>query len=81
MKPGMKLTILLVTAVCFWSGLFYFASCSDHPEKRAVEIAERALKATIDNPESIKSRASVRQIRYSARNMSIRMRRLHFPCT
>ena len=53
MKPGMKLTILLVTAVCFWSGLFYFASCSDHPEKRAVEIAERALKATVDNPESI----------------------------
>ena len=49
----MKLTILLVTAVCFWSGLFYFASCSDHPEKRAVEIAERALKATVDNPESI----------------------------
>lgn len=49
----MKLTILLVTAVCFWSGLFYFASCSDHPEQRAVEIAERALKATVDNPESI----------------------------
>ncbi len=98
----MKLIILLVTAVCFWSGLFYFASCSDHPEKRAVEIAERALKATVDNPESIqikgiskadsvfgksiirspsKSRASARQIRYSARNMSIRTRRLHYPCT
>ena len=53
MKPGMKLTILLVIAVCFWSGLFYFASCSGHPEKRAVEIAERALRATVDNPESI----------------------------
>lgn len=53
MKPGMKLTILLVTAVSFWSGLFYFASCSGRPEKRAVEIAERALKATVDNPESI----------------------------
>ena len=75
MKPGMKLTILLVTAVCFWSGLFYFASCSDHPEKRAVEIAERALKATV------KSRVSARLIRYSARNMSIRTRRPHFPCT
>ena len=45
--------IMLVTAVCFWGGLFYFASCSDRPEKRAVEIAERALKATVDNPESI----------------------------
>lgn len=59
----MKLTILLVTAVCFWSGLFYFASCSDHPEKRAVEIAERALKATVDNPESIQIKASVASLR------------------
>lgn len=82
MKPGMKLTILLVTAVCFWSGLFYFASCSDHPEKRAVEIAERALKATVVIIRSpSKSRASARQIRYSARNMSIRTRRLYYPCT
>ncbi len=53
MKSGMKLTILLVTAVCFWGGLLYFASCSGRPEKRAVEVAERALKATVDNPESI----------------------------
>lgn len=53
MKPGMKMIIMLVTAVCFWSSLFYFASCSSRPEKRAVEIAERALKATVDNPESI----------------------------
>ena len=53
MKPGMKIIIMLVTAVSFWGGLFYFASCSGRPEKRAVEIAERALKATVDNPESI----------------------------
>ena len=53
MKPGMKMIIMLVTAVSFWGGLFYFASCSGRPEKRAVEIAERALKATVDNPESI----------------------------
>ena len=53
MKPGMKIIIMLITAVCFWGGLLYFASCSDSPEKRAVEIAERALKATVDNPESI----------------------------
>lgn len=53
MKPGMKLIIMLVTAVSFLGGLFYFASCSGRPEKRAVEIAERFLKATVDNPESI----------------------------
>ena len=28
MKPGMKMIIMLVTAVSFWGGLFYFASCS-----------------------------------------------------
>lgn len=54
MKPGMKLSMLLVTAIFFWSGLFYFASCTSSPEKRAVEMAEKALKATIDNPGSIK---------------------------
>lgn len=54
MKPGMKLSMLLVTAILFWGGLFYFASCASSPEKRAVEMAEKALKATVDNPESIK---------------------------
>ena len=54
MKPGMKLSMMLLTAVLFWSGLFYFASCTSSPEKRAVEMAEKALKATVDNPESIK---------------------------
>lgn len=49
----MKLSMMLLTAVLFWSGLFYFASCTSSPEKRAVEMAEKALKATVDNPESI----------------------------
>ena len=46
--------MMLLTAVLFWGGMFYFASCADSPEKRAVEMAEKALKATVDNPESIK---------------------------
>lgn len=50
----MKLSMMLLTAVLFWSGMFYFASCASSPEKRAVEMAEKALKATVDNPESIK---------------------------
>lgn len=54
MRPGMKLSMMLLTAVLFWSGMFYFASCASSPEKRAVEMAEKALKATVDNPESIK---------------------------
>ena len=51
MKPGMKLSMLLVTAILFWGGLFYFASCASSPEKRAVEMAEKAqadAKAAID---------------------------------
>ena len=54
MRPGMKLSMMLLTAILFWGGMFYFASCASSPEKRAVEIAEKALKATVDNPESIK---------------------------
>ena len=50
----MKLSMMLLTAILFWGGMFYFASCASSPEKRAVEIAEKALKATVDNPESIK---------------------------
>lgn len=50
----MKLSMMLLTAVLFGSGMFYFASCASSPEKRAVEMAEKALKATVDNPESIK---------------------------
>ncbi len=53
MKPGMNIIFMLVTAVSFWGGLFDLASCTGRPEKRGVEIAERALKATVDNPESI----------------------------
>ena len=75
MKPGMKMIIMLVTAVSFWGGLFYFASCSGRPEKRAVEIAERALKATVDNPESIQikgiSKADVNQHEKAALSMHL----------
>ncbi|EJW90645.1 hypothetical protein EVA_21248, partial [gut metagenome] len=53
MKPGTKLLVILVTAVCFWGGLFYFVSCCNSPDKRAMEVAERALKSIVDNPETI----------------------------
>ena len=71
MNPGMKMIIMLVTAVCFWGGLFYFASCSDRPEKRAVEIAERALKATVDNPESIQIKGYVNPHEKAALSMHL----------
>ena len=46
MRPGMKIIVILVSIVLFWSGVFYFVSCSDQPEKRAVKVAELALKAS-----------------------------------
>lgn len=54
MRPGMKIIVILVSIVLFWSGVFYFVSCSDQPEKRAVKVAELALKASVDNAESVK---------------------------
>ncbi|EJX03937.1 hypothetical protein EVA_07955 [gut metagenome] len=53
MKPGRKLLIILLTTVCFWGGLFYCISCCNSPDKRAMEVAERALRTLVDNPESI----------------------------
>lgn len=50
----MKIIVILVSIVLFWSGVFYFVSCSDQPEKRAVKVAELALKASVDNAESVR---------------------------
>ena len=52
----MKIIVILVSIVLFWSGVFYFVSCSDQPEKRAVKVAELALKASVDNAESVRVR-------------------------
>ena len=50
----MKIIVILVSIVLFWSGVFYFVSCSDQPEKRAVKVAELALKASVDNAKSVR---------------------------
>lgn len=53
MKPGVKLAILLVSAVVLW-GTFFFVCCSsNNPKKRAKAIAEKALLASVDCPESV----------------------------
>ncbi len=46
--------MILVSAVLFWGGVVCFAGCSGKPENRAVEVAEKALRASVDNPESVK---------------------------
>ena len=51
MKPGMKIWIILVSIVLFWIGVFCFA---DNLDDRAANMAEKALRASVHNPESIR---------------------------
>lgn len=55
MKPGMKIVIILITAVLFWGGMLVACvSCSEKPNNLAVKVTEKALMATVDHPESVK---------------------------
>ena len=53
MRQGTLLIVILITGILFWGGVFYFMFRPDNPGKRAVEVAELALKASVDNPESV----------------------------
>lgn len=57
MRPGMKLSILLVSAVLLWGGTFCLMSWADNPKVKAQEVARKALLALVPNPESIKIHA------------------------
>lgn len=50
----MKIWIILVSIVLFWGGVFCFVCCADNLENRATDMAEKALKASVHNPESIR---------------------------
>lgn len=54
MRQGTLLIVILITGILFWGGVFYFMFRPDNPGKRAVEVAELALKAPVDNPESVR---------------------------
>lgn len=54
MRQGTLLIVILITGILFWGGVFYFMFRPDNPGKRAVEVAELALKASVDNPESVR---------------------------
>lgn len=54
MRQGSLIIFILVSAVLFWGGVVCFVSCSGKPENRAVEVAEKALMASVDNPKSVK---------------------------
>lgn len=57
MKLGMKLTILLASAVVLWGTIFFVGCSSNNPKKRAKAIAEKALLASVDNPENVSIKA------------------------
>ena len=50
----MKIGIILASIVLFWSGVFCLVCCSDNLNDRAADMAEKALRASVDNPESIR---------------------------
>lgn len=54
MKPGTKLAILLISGLLIWGGIFYVLSCANNPKERAKAVAEKALMASVDCPETVK---------------------------
>lgn len=57
MKPGMKISILLVSAILLWGGIFCLMSWANNPKVKAQEVARKSLLALVPNPGSIKVRA------------------------
>lgn len=54
MRPGTKLAIMLASGALVW-GIIAMAMCwREKPQKRAVRVAQTALHASVDNPESVK---------------------------
>ena len=54
MRPGTRLAIILASIILFWGVVGYLVFRGDNPKKRAVEVAELALKASVDNPKSVR---------------------------
>ena len=54
MRPGTKLAINAASGALVW-GIIAMAVCwREKPQKRAVRVAQTALHASVDNPESVK---------------------------
>ena len=54
MKQGTLIIVILVSAVLFLGGVAVFIACSNNPKDKAVAVAEKALMASVDNPQSVK---------------------------
>lgn len=54
MRPGTRLAIILASIILFWGVVGYLVFRGDNPKMRAVKVAELALKASVDDPKSVK---------------------------
>lgn len=54
MRPGTRLAIILASIILFWGIVGYFVFRGDNPKERAVEVVKLALKASVDNPKSVR---------------------------
>ena len=54
MRPGTRLAIILASIILFWGVVGYFVFRGDNPKKRAVKVAELALRASVDDPKSVR---------------------------
>ena len=53
MKTSGVFSMMAITAVILWSSVFCLISCSIDKSKQAGELAQKALLATVDNPETV----------------------------
>ena len=54
MRPGMKLAVLVASCIIMWGGIALLFHFCNRPDKRAAGVAETALYASVDNPESVR---------------------------
>ncbi|MBD5457016.1 MAG: hypothetical protein HDR27_00415 [Lachnospiraceae bacterium] len=57
MKPGRLLFAMIISCVLLWGSIFCFIGCSGGKAEQAKLLAEKALYATVENPESIEIKA------------------------
>lgn len=57
MKTSGLLISMIISCVVLWGAIFCFISCSGGKAQQARQLAEKALYATVENPESIEIKA------------------------
>lgn len=53
MKPGALIKLILIAIILFWGGVACFIHFTNQPQKRAIEVARKALMASVNDPGSV----------------------------